>query len=124
MDEFDNEELVSCFENIMSNFDKDIGPYAVEICTHLKEQYTRLVSQDQNEDDDGESIMAALASLSSIRRVLHSIQSNEQLLSEIEPVIFPVLLHSVSIDGLDSIEEGLDCITMLIYYGYKNRPIS
>ena len=34
------------------------------------------------------------------------------------------MLHSVSIDGLDSIEEGLDCITMMMYYGYKNRPIS
>lgn len=27
-------------------------------------------------------------------------------------------------DGLDSIEEGIECIIMVIYYGYKERPIS
>ena len=41
-----------------------------------------------------------------------------------EPIIYPCLLHSVSIDGLDAIEEGLDCIQMLLYHGYKTRPIS
>ena len=29
MDDFDNEELVAAFENIVSTFDKDIGPHAI-----------------------------------------------------------------------------------------------
>ena len=81
MDEFDNEELVAAFESIMTHFSNEIGPYAVEICNHLKDQYIRLVKQDENEDEEGESIMAALASVSSIRRVLHSVNKNEQLLA-------------------------------------------
>ena len=27
-------------------------------------------------------------------------------------------------DGLDSIEEGIDIIVKLIFYGYKNPPLS
>jgi Holliday junction resolvase RusA-like endonuclease len=35
MNELDNEELVSSFENIMSVFEDEIQPYAVDICKHL-----------------------------------------------------------------------------------------
>ena len=56
--------------------------------------------------------------------MIHSIQKDELLLSQVEPIIYPCLFHSISIDGLDSIEEGLDCITMITYFGYKSRPIS
>lgn len=30
-------------------------------------------------------------------------------------------MHSLTADGLDSIEEGIDCITLILYHGYK-RP--
>jgi hypothetical protein len=43
---------------------------------------------------------------------------------QVENVIYPVLLHSLTADGLDSIEEGIDCITILIYHAYKKSPIS
>jgi len=33
-------------------------------------------------------------------------------------------LHSLTADGLDSIEEGIDCITLFLYHGYKERPVS
>ena len=36
MTEIDNEELVSAFENIMGIFSDHIGPFACEICEHLK----------------------------------------------------------------------------------------
>lgn len=125
MNEFDNEELVVAFENIMSIFSESIAPFAAEICEHLKAQYIRLVKQDQEEEDfEGDSIMAALASLSSIRRVINSIQKQADLLIQVEQIVYPCLLHSVSIDGLDSIEEGLDCITMQLFFAYKNREIS
>lgn len=61
MSELDNEELVEAFETIMVIFDKDIAPYAIHICQHLREQYIRLIGQDA-EADDGESILAAVAS--------------------------------------------------------------
>lgn len=38
--------------------------------------------------------------------------------------MYPCLLHSLTSDGLDSIEEGIGCISMIIYYGYKDKQIS
>ena len=124
MNEFDNEELVASFEEIMTLFEPCIAPFALEICEHLKQQYIRLVKQDEADDEEGESIMAALASLSSVRRVINATQSDEALLLQVEAVVYPCLLHSVSVDGFDSIEEGLDCITMLLHYAHKTNPIS
>jgi len=30
----------------------------------------------------------------------------------------------LTVDGLDAIEEGIDCISILLFYLYKNKPIS
>jgi hypothetical protein len=80
MNELDNEELVSSFENIMTVFQDDISPFAADICQHLKQQYIRLIGQD-GDDDDGESILAAVASFTSIRRILDAISEDKALLS-------------------------------------------
>jgi len=45
-------------------------------------------------------------------------------MSQVETLVYPVLLHSLTVDGLDAIEEGIDCITILLHYGYKDTPIS
>jgi hypothetical protein len=123
MNELDNEELVSSFENIMTVFQDFISPFAADICQHLKQQYIRLIGQD-NDDDDGESILAAVASFTSIRRILDAISEDKPLLAQVEHIIYPCLLHSLTADGLDSIEEGIECIVHLVHYGYKDKPIS
>mmetsp|Transcript_29520 Transcript_29520/g.44887 ORF Transcript_29520/g.44887 Transcript_29520/m.44887 type:complete len:666 (+) Transcript_29520:641-2638(+) len=123
MNEFDNEELVIAFENIMTLFEDHIAPFACNICEHLKKQYIRLIGQDADEDE-GESILAAVASFTSIRRILDSVNTDVNLLAQIEHIIYPCLLHSLTADGLDSIEEGIDCITMLLFNGYKDKPVS
>ena len=79
MNELDNEELVSSFENIMTVYQDNIAPYATDICEHLKQQYIRLIGQD-GDDDDGESILAAVASFTSIRRILDAISDDQALL--------------------------------------------
>jgi len=79
MNELDNEELVMSFENIMTLFEDSIGPFAMQICNHLKQQYIRLIKQDPDADD-GESILAAVASITSIRRILDSICEDQNLL--------------------------------------------
>ena len=123
MNEFDNEDLVAAFESIMTIYSKDIVPYAVDICTHLTEQYRRCIQQDPDEDD-GEAILTAVASFTSIRRILDVVSNDTSLLSQVEDKIYPCLLHSLTADGLDSIEEGIDCITLILYHSYKSRPLS
>lgn len=118
INEFDNEELVRAFENIMQIFDTDIGPYAIEICGHLKEAYLRQIKADEedenNENNFGESILAACGTLSSIKRILEAIEDDPALLKQVEQIIHPVLLHSTTADGFDTIEEGIECITIII----------
>lgn len=41
------------------------------------------------------------------------------MLHTVEGIIYPCLLHSLTADGLDSIEEGIDCIGLILYHGYK-----
>lgn len=55
---------------------------------------------------------------------MDALSSDVDVLLQLEEVIYPVLLHSLTVDGLDSIEEGIDCITILLHYCYKDRPIS
>lgn len=80
MNDLDNEELVSSFENIMTVFQDFISPFAADICEHLKHQYIRLIGQD-GDDDEGESILAAVASFTSIRRILDAISEDKALLA-------------------------------------------
>ena len=81
MNEFDNEEIVDAFENIMIIFADHIKPYALDICKHLKEQYIRCMNQDQgNSDEYDASIMTAIASLTSMRRILDVVQKDHNLI--------------------------------------------
>lgn len=56
-----------------------------------------------------------------IRRILDSIAKNQELLLKIEEIIMPVLMYSLTPDGLDSIEDALDCIAMILYHGPTGR---
>lgn len=59
-----------------------------------------------------------------MRRILDSVSEDVNLLAQIEQVMYPCLLHSLTADGLDSIEEGIDCINLCVHHGYKDKPIS
>ena len=78
----------------------------------------------ENDDDECEAVLTAVASYTSMRRILDVVQDDAQLLAQIEEIMYPCLLHSLTADGLDSIEEGVDCITMLAHHGYKDRALS
>lgn len=81
MNEFDNEELVSAFENIMSIFQDEIRPYATDICNHLTGMYKRCVAADQAGGDEwGESILAATGAVSSMRRILDALSEDIPLM--------------------------------------------
>jgi len=38
-------------------------------------------------------------------------------MAAILPIIYPILMHSLTTDGLDAIDDGLDCINVFVYYG-------
>ncbi|CDW76775.1 UNKNOWN [Stylonychia lemnae] len=119
MSEIDSEELVAALEEIVSHFKDDIAPFAVELTQQLVGAYTRL-SQVNADDDDGESALAAVGCVTAVRRILDSIQNNKELILKVEEFVYPMLLHTLTPDGLDSIEDGLDCIALILYHGSVN----
>ena len=38
--------------------------------------------------------------------------------------MYPCLMNCLTDDGLDCIEEGIVCINLIAYHGYKNQPYS
>ena len=127
MNDFDNDELVAAFENIVTIYHDRIGPYAVDIVRHLTNQYMRLINRErkaQNEDDESEALLTAVASYTSMRRILDVVQDDVELLTQIEGLMYPCLVHSLTEAGFDSLEEGIDCITMFVHNNYRDKPIA
>ena len=79
MNELDNEELVVAFENLVATFSYRIAPFAVSIVTHLVKQYFRLIGKEED-DHEYETVLTALASYTSMRRILDAIQDNAEVL--------------------------------------------
>ena len=52
-----------------------------------------------------------------IRRIIDSVSKNIEIIQKIEEIVIPVLMYSITPDGMDSIEDALDCITMILYHG-------
>lgn len=68
------------------------------------------------EEDDGESALAAVGCVTAIRRILDSVQCNPEVMGRIEEIVYPILMHGLTVDGLDAIEDVLDCIAIILYY--------
>ncbi len=57
-----------------------------------------------------------------IRRIIDSVSKNAELLGKIEELALPMFMFCLTPDGMDSIDDALDCITMLLYHGGKVSP--
>ena len=61
--------------------------------------------------------LAAAGCVTAIRRILEALNKDRAGLAQVLPIILPIMMHSLTPDGLEAIEEGLDCINIFIYYG-------
>ena len=85
----------------------------------MTNKYRALVTDDNGGDDadaDEEKALAAAGCVTAIRRILEACNKDKIGLRQILPIIYPILLHSLTPDGLDCIDEGLDCINIFVYY--------
>ena len=100
-----------------------MGPYAIQLSEQLVDNYQRLI-QVKVEEDGAESALAAVGCVTALRRILESASKNKDLLPKIESIIYPVLMHSLTSDGIESLEDGLDCIALIVYHGGSQFGIS
>ena len=53
MEVTDNEELISGLEEVIGIYEDCIEPYAIELCKKLVENFKKLTSKEQGEDEYG-----------------------------------------------------------------------
>ena len=119
MNEIDSEELIGALEVIMEKYQEEIGPFAVQLSQQLATKYHALVTEDAGDDyaEMEERELAAAGCVTAIRRILEALNKDRAGLAQVLPIILPIMMHSLTPDGLEAIEEGLDCINIFIYYG-------
>ena len=115
---------MSALEGIVEGYSEEIGPFAVQLSQQLVNKYHSLtaetegVNADEHSDGEEEKMLAAAACVTAIRRIVDACNKDKNGLRQILPIIYPILQHSLTEDGLDVIDEGLDCINILIYHAF------
>ena len=129
IDDIDYDELVSALRSIVEVFDKEIGPYAIELTEKLSEAFLRLFSTKQGQgnemelEEDGDTALTATGLFKALRRILQSISG---LFPEIYPQL-EVYLEQPIIAVLNdpfgtATDEGLTVIGELLYNQSQVSP--
>ena len=74
-----------------------------------------MVSKEQ-EEEYGTMGMAASGFVVTVRHIIQSCQHNVELLAKLEPIIFPMVVTSLSPDGCECLDEAMECITSMMNY--------
>lgn len=127
MGEIESEELVTALERIVAFYKEDMQPFALRLSTQLVDSYQKLILIDVKEDG-GESANAAVECVTALSRIIRSCKNNAEVLAKLEQIIYPVLENCLSDQGLECMEEGVDCISLLVYYqgglnGHVSKPL-
>lgn len=123
MGEIGSDHVVQALEIVIEKFGDEIAPYAVALSKKLAEAF--LVYVAAGEDDD-EASMAAAQCVEAMTATLNSIPNNDNnIYSEIEPHLVPVLVQIVGSRGGDLVEYFENAIDVLTSFTYaSNVPFS
>ena len=114
MGEIDHEELLSALEELVDHFAEHIAPYAIKLTVELINNYKRLSKLTDEEDAD--AALTSVGCLCAVKQILKSVCNDAALLAQLELEVYPVVLYTLTPDGIDTVEEGIECLTLLLYY--------
>lgn len=57
--------------------------------------------------------------MTAIRRVIEATYKNKELLRELRVLCTPIMMHGMTVDGLDAIEDVLDIIALFLYHEFE-----
>lgn len=120
MNEFYNDKLVLAFQNILVIFGDEIKRYAVQLCIYLTKQYFSCIKKGSEND----APISAHASFTLILKLVELNQQDAPLLAELEVMMFPCLLHSLTTDGMNLVKTAINCITLILRNGNKAQPVT
>jgi hypothetical protein len=117
MDIIDDEGIVASLEIIVQNFQQEIGPYSVQLISHLAilfQKYCRKQDQQGESSDDGETELAAAGCLGAIKNILNSSLADSAYYAA-ESALIPIFNYCLVESGADYTNEILDLINLLLY---------
>lgn len=123
IDDIEYDELIECLKVIVTVFEAEIAPYAVDLCQKLSESFLRLMdlAQQSGSKDlevDSETSLSAEGLMTAIRRILGSISGNKTLTSsypQLEVILEKPIQKALEDPRQSCIEEALTCLAELIY---------
>ncbi len=118
MQTLDNEGVVCALEGLVQKFAAEIQPFAVQLvekCVQAFMGYAKKSQADQqNEDYDGQTEMTAASCLSTIGSILNG-ELPQSAYLQLVPVLSPLFDFVLSADGCDYVEEGAECLNVVLY---------
>lgn len=115
INEIDSEEVVDALEDIVGRFSTEIIPYALEFTQHLIQAFFRM-SNNEGQQDEGESAMAAVSILNTIAKLLDAFEERPEDLLNMSLLLTPVFDFVLNEKGCEFFEEGIHLYTSLLYY--------
>ncbi|CAM9763151.1 unnamed protein product, partial [Phaeothamnion confervicola] len=121
MREIGSDVVVVALEVIIDRFRDHIGPHAVTLTQKLSEYFTAYAKEGYDDDD---AAMAAGQCIEAVATVLYSVHTVPSLYPEMERHILPMLRLVLGNEGefIEYLENALDVVTYLTYYGPGISP--
>eukprot|EP00340_Litonotus_pictus_P012728 CAMPEP_0170535788 /NCGR_PEP_ID=MMETSP0209-20121228/101788_1 /TAXON_ID=665100 ORGANISM="Litonotus pictus, Strain P1" /NCGR_SAMPLE_ID=MMETSP0209 /ASSEMBLY_ACC=CAM_ASM_000301 /LENGTH=613 /DNA_ID=CAMNT_0010837087 /DNA_START=1431 /DNA_END=3272 /DNA_ORIENTATION=+ len=113
MNQIDLEELLVGLKNIIDHFGDKVLDFAVDLTKELSIQFDRLIHINI-EDDNGESQLAAEGVIRAIGKIVNICSSKEELILQIEKIIQPIINYTLSGEGFEYLDEGLEIVKILV----------
>ena len=76
------------------------------------------------EEDEGEGLMAAYGCMRALSTVLDSVSTMPALFPQLEAILFPVMQRLCSTEGQDVFEEVLEIVSYFTYFSPTVRTIA
>eukprot|EP01094_Clydonella_sp_ATCC50884_P012896 TRINITY_DN2318_c0_g1_i1.p1 TRINITY_DN2318_c0_g1~~TRINITY_DN2318_c0_g1_i1.p1 ORF type:complete len:1032 (-),score=466.14 TRINITY_DN2318_c0_g1_i1:446-3541(-) len=116
MNEIDSDDLVATLESLVSKFEDEMAPFAVEMCARLTENFLRMHEEEGDDEEDEGTALAALETMKTLQTVMGSVKDHKRVYPEIEEAVWPLLSVGIDEDFHEFFEEIIRVVSFLTYY--------
>lgn len=117
INEVSNETLGLLFRDLLEHFAEDLAPFADGLVSHLVPMFIQCASQDGDDDETEEALLAASQYLASIVGIVMSLEeAPAQMVQRMEQLCEPMVTFVLKNEGIDYIDGILELFQCFTYY--------
>lgn len=105
--ETENDDLTSVMQKIVVTYTQQVLPIAVEICEHLSKTFSQVLETDEGSD---EKAITAMGLLNTIATLLSVMEHNQEVMSQLQPIVLQVVAHIFEHSVIEFYEEALSLV--------------